>query len=226
MSRKQVPRWLGTPWGRFGLLVGVLVLAWMAVSALWSGIGRPLLIEHGVPEAWRQLYGEPPPLVEDRPVPIRKANINGVPIAIPSNYLALVGIEYKDQSTWAPSGPDTPKPDERTFEDDAQAFSLYVRWPDMAPRTPETRSSHRTKEDPDGDVWLLIGVTAFNGFSDEGEYTHDRRLEHGDWAPVLRGRIERLEEGWWTTDEWDEEKGRYRRLKGIRYEMRGGGSRE
>ncbi|WP_019567485.1 hypothetical protein [Thioalkalivibrio sp. ALMg13-2] len=221
MSHKQGSRWLGTAWGRFGLLVGVLVLLWIVASALWSGIARPLLIEHGVPEAWRQLYGEPPPLVEERPVPIRKANINGVPIAIPSNYLALVGIEYKDQSTWAPRDPDTPKPDERTVEDDAKAFSLYVRWPDMAPRSPETQSSFWTRDDPDGDIWLLVGVVAISGFRRDGQFSYELLRERGDWAPALRGVMQRLDEGERITHEWDDEKGRYKYLKNVRYEMRG-----
>ncbi|WP_018860956.1 hypothetical protein [Thioalkalivibrio sp. ALJ3] len=157
----------------------------------------------------------------DSTASIRKANINGVPIAIPSNYLALVGIEYKDQSAWAPRSPDTPKPDELTFEDDAQAFSLYVRWPDMVPRSPETQSSFWTRDDPDGDVWLLIGVVAISDFRRDGQFSYELLRERGDWAPALRGVMQRLDEGERITHEWDDEKGRYKYLKNVRYEMRG-----
>ncbi|WP_019623796.1 hypothetical protein [Thioalkalivibrio thiocyanoxidans] len=208
--------------GRLALIVVVLAAIWLAGSALWSGLARPWFAEVGVFDALHEIYGEPPRLeIQEFSPPIRKANINGVPIAIPSNYLALVGIEYKDQSIWAPRNPDTPTPDERTLEDDAQAFSLYVRWPDMAPRSPETQSSFWTRDDPDGDIWLLVGVVAISGFRRDGQFSYELRREHGDWAPVVRGVIERLDEGERITNEWDEEKGRYRCLKDVRYEMRG-----
>ncbi|WP_018860958.1 hypothetical protein [Thioalkalivibrio sp. ALJ3] len=173
--------------GRLALIVVVLVAIWLAGSALWSGLARPWLSELGMFDALHEIYGEPPRLeIQEFSPPIRKANINGVPIAIPSNYLALVGIEYKDQSTWAPRGPDTPKPDERTFEDDAHAFAVDVRWPDMTPQTPETLESYRNRDHPDGDVWLRIGLSAYNDPEAIG-----RDL---GWAPVVRGRIGRLEE--------------------------------
>ncbi|WP_019023592.1 MULTISPECIES: hypothetical protein [unclassified Thioalkalivibrio] len=208
--------------GRLALIVVVLVAIWLAGSALWSGLARPWLSELGVFDALHEIYGEPPRLeIQEFSPPIRKANINGVPIAIPSNYLSLVGIEYKDQSAWAPRSPDTPKPDERTFEDDAQAFSLYVRWPDMVPRSPETQSSFWTRDDPDGDVWLLIGVVAISDFRRDGQFSYELLRERGDWAPALRGVMQRFDEGERITHEWNDEKGRYKHLKNIRYEMRG-----
>ncbi len=171
--------------GRLTLIVVVLVAIWLAGSALWSGLARPWLAGVGVFDTLHEIYGEPPRLeIQEFSPPIRKANINGVPIAIPSNYLALVGIEYKDQSTWAPRDPDTPKPDERAFEDEAHAFTLAVRWPDLKPRSPETQKSYWSKDDPDGDVWLRIALGTFR--------VPETTIERG-WAPVVRGRIERIE---------------------------------
>ncbi|AKJ96237.1 hypothetical protein TVD_13095 [Thioalkalivibrio versutus] len=203
--------------GRLTLIVVVLVAIWLAGSILWSGLARPWLAEVGVFDALHEIYGEPPRLeIQEFSPPIRKANINGVPIAIPSNYLALVGIEYKDQSTWAPRDPDTPKPDERTFEDEAHAFTLAVRWPDLKPRSPETRTSYWTKGDPDGDPWLQIGLGAYSNPDAIG-----RDL---GWAPLVRGRIERIEERTHTrrlpprnpTERW----GGTEEVR-IHYEMRG-----
>ncbi|RRQ24847.1 hypothetical protein D5687_00300 [Guyparkeria sp. SCN-R1] len=175
--------WISTFWGRLALLIAVLVLLWVGASSLWSDVARPLLIKHTMPEAWRQLHGEVPPLIAEREVRLRKANINGVPIAIPSNYLALVGIEYKDQSIWAPRKPETPRPDERTSEDPANAFTLSVRWPGLQPRGRETEKSYWNKDDPEGDAWLLIGLRA---------HSTPEAIERG-WGPVLRGRIKMIE---------------------------------
>ncbi|WP_018145034.1 hypothetical protein [Thioalkalivibrio sp. AKL6] len=203
--------------GRLTLIVVVLVAIWLVGSALWSGLARPGLAGVGVFDTLHEIYGEPPRLeIQEFSPPIRKANINGVPIAIPSNYLALVGIEYKDQSTWAPRDPDTPKPDERTFEDEAHAFTLAVRWPDLKPRSPETRKSYWTKGDPDGDPWLQIGLGAY---SDPDAIGRDL-----GWAPVVRGRIEMIEGRTHTrrlpprtsSELWGETETVH-----IRYEMRG-----
>ncbi|WP_019612256.1 hypothetical protein [Thioalkalivibrio sp. AKL7] len=200
-------------WHRHIVFLGIVAFAIVGV-----------MLTHNPITQWLHDYAGTESLdgsLQDSTVGIRKANINGAPIAIPSNYLALVGIEYKDQSTWAPRDPDTPRPDERTFEDDAHAFSLYVRWPDLVPRTSETQSSYWTKDEPDGDVWLLIGVVALSGFLRDGQFSYELRREHGDWAPVVQGVIERLDEGERITREWDEQKGRYRYLKDVRYEIRG-----
>jgi len=185
MRMKWRSAWISTLWGRLALLIAVLVLLWVGASSLWSDVARPLLIKHTMPEAWRQLHGEVPPLIAEREIRLRKANINGVPIAIPSNYLALVGIEYKDQSIWAPRKPETPRPDERTSEDPANAFTLSVRWPDLQPRSRETERSYWSKDDPDGDVWLLIGLVA-----DSNPEAIDRHL---GLTRMLRGRIKMIE---------------------------------
>ena len=197
---------------RLLLLAGSLLALYVVGVLLWAVI-KPQLIKHGVPEAFRQLYGEVPPLPgADRPIPIRKGNINGVPIAVPSNYLYF-DFEYNDKSIWEARKPGDKKPEERTFDDAVGALTPHVRWPDMQPRSPETEQRFWNHDKPGGDVWLMIGVSA---------YGPDAKGRDLGWAPVLRDKIKRLGDGWWeNTNEQDSATGRYKRPTGVRYELRG-----
>jgi len=168
------------------LLVGAIVVLYVAWMLLW-GVIKSHLVKQGVPEAFLQLYGEVPPLpTANRPVPIRKGNFNGVPIAVPSNYLEFA-FEYKDKSIWEPPKPGDRKPGERTFADAVRAFALLVRWPDLRPRNAETEQSYWDGQKPGGQPWLSIALDDDYARSPRPPATPDNGL-----ARRLRGNLERL----------------------------------
>lgn len=165
-------------------LLAVVFAVWLVSWLAW-GVLKSQIIKHGTPEAFRQLYGEVPALPRtDRPIPVRKGNINGVPIAVPSNYLYFP-FEYNDQSIWEARKPGDKRPEERGFADAVGAFAPNVRWPDLKPRSPETEQSFWNRKKPGGDPWLFIGVVDNGPNSSIPKY---------GWAPHLRGLIKRLAE--------------------------------
>jgi|GEM_PF-7076175 len=206
---------------RLLLLLGALVVLYLMWVLVWAAI-KPQLIKHNVPVAFRQLYGEVPPLPSaDLPIPIHKGNINGVPIAVPSNYFKFA-FAYNDKSIWEPRKPGDKKMEERTFADTVGSFALLVRWPDMKPRSPETEKSFWNHDKPGGDAWLMIGVN-----SDPVGGPRSSNESRNGLARMLRGMLERLsEEGLaevprYIVDPTDPDGKRRIRTMDVRYVLRG-----
>ncbi|MBJ7538894.1 hypothetical protein [Marinomonas transparens] len=90
---------------------------------------------------------------------IRKGNINGIPIAIPSNYFYFP-FHYLDKSIWeAPKPGDIPY-DQRTYDDGIAGFTLAVHWPDMQPRNWDNVASYRNFKENANHSWLRVSVNS------------------------------------------------------------------
>lgn len=171
---------------RLLILLVVTMALYFAGILLWIAL-KPVLIEQGVPETFRLLHGEVQPLRRaDEPIPIRKGKVNGILIAVPSNYLKYA-IEYEDKSIWEVPKPDDKNPNGRTLSDAVSAFTLLVRWPDLAPRNPETEQSFWNRDKPEGQSWLSIGVVSDYATNPRPPTTPDNGL-----ARSVRGILKRL----------------------------------
>lgn len=140
-----------------------------------------------------QYFGLPLPPVSPyrHNTQLRVGNMEGVPLAIPSNLLEFA-VEYMDKSAWESKGKGYYE--SKTSADPIRNFALYVRWPDLVGRTAETEqsymASHRTTGPKD---WIGISV--------DNDYAHNPRPpQSSDNGParVLRGWIEKLSEEWMT----------------------------
>lgn len=149
---------------------------------------------------------------------IRKGNLNGIPFAIPSNYLHFP-IGYHDKSIWDPDKPPNYY-DDKTYEDSIQNFSLYVRWPDLEPRGLETEESFSDSiREPGEHAWFAVSVN--------DDYVHSPRppeTPENGLARILTSKVERLpgnNRSNWRPSIYDPETDGGRHLPDVYYELRG-----
>lgn len=97
--------------------------------------------------------------VEDinKPTLVRR-KLNGIPIAIPSNYLFLP-MEHVGQNIWAPPPEPKPQYDENS---ELKAFSIRVRLPDLEPRTPQNYQDYLEAFHQMDDKWIVVGIVPFD----------------------------------------------------------------
>jgi hypothetical protein len=171
---------------RMLMLLVAVSLIWLLAAIAWH-YAKPLLIRHFVPESYRLLIGEMP-TAPQKPKVMLKGNMNGIPLAIPRQYIEFP-VEYNDKSIWEARKPGDKKPEQRTFEDAIGAFSLLVRWPEMKPRWESFELKRKfLEETSDGSEhpWLSIGVTA-------RQMIHSKGKEYG-YALPLQAHLRRLSE--------------------------------
>ncbi len=113
-------------------------------------------------------------------VSISKGNINGIPVAVPNNYLRHA-FEYNDKSVWEAHKPGDKPLSERSFNDGVGAFAVQVRWPDMSPRS--------IGSSLDSNNWITIDIN--------DAYATDPKppqVQGNGLARMLRGDIKKLSE--------------------------------
>ena len=126
------------------LILVVFTLAqWKPVSPF-----AVLMAQHQFPEM--EDINKPPTLV--------RRKVNGIPIAIPSNYLFLP-IEHVGQNIWAPPPEPKPQYDENS---EVTSFSIRVRLPDLVPKNPQTITDYMESFHRLDDKWIVVGVEPFN----------------------------------------------------------------
>ena len=171
---------------RMLMLLVAVSLIWLLAAIAWH-YAKPLLIRHFVPESYRLLIGEMP-TAPQKPKVMLKGNMNGIPLAIPRQYIEFP-VEYNDKSIWEARKPGDKKPEQRTFEDAIGAFSLLVRWPEMKSRWENADMKNKYFDEHVGKEgehpWLSIGVTAWPIRSKGKEY---------GYASQLNARLKQLSE--------------------------------
>ncbi len=188
---------------RFKLLLVTIILLLVVSILLWRLSDRFPIPEQPTLSVSGSLY--PSDTI------IRKGNMNGVPIAIPSNYL-FFPIEYLDNSIWDPNK-GKGYYNEKTYNDGIQNFSVYLQWPSFSPRSRDNEASYLASRNEYGPHnWLILSVRDDYIRSPRPPETQDNGR-----ARILRGIIERL-----STDKMrvgNEQEFRYH--PEIYYELRG-----
>jgi len=185
--------------GRFLSVLGVL---WTTLR--WAiGLGLILFVFHAV-----DLFKPRTPASEI----IRKGNLNGIPISVPSNYLYYFPFEYLDKSIWEPPKPGDIPYSERTHDDGVAAFSLYVHWPDMQPLNGDNFISYLNNDHSAEAGWLMISIKA-HGFTRRPR--PPKAKDNGN-ARVLKGIIKRLAESPVDGGPWGQ-----REKVRVHYELQG-----
>lgn len=141
---------------------------------------------------------------------ISKGNLNGIPIAVPSNYLYFP-FEYLDKSIWEAPKPGDKPYSQRTYEDSVGGFSIYVHWPDMQPRHQKNNLIFLTKDENGGNDWLMVSV-----HSDYISIPRPPKTVDNGLARVLKGKIKYLENKLVNGGPW----GKREKVQ-VRYEQRG-----
>ena len=156
--------------------IWIAILLVTGIGAAYTGLSSLTFL--------RKPVATTPSIQSTKPVPVRKGNINGNAIAVPSNYLKFA-FDYKDKSIWEPRKPGDKAYADRDYSDALQAIALYIRWPDLLPRSPATEASYQeSRKGWDEYSWISIAVTAYN---------KDAVGRDLGWGPVIEGIMTRLE---------------------------------
>jgi len=87
-------------------------------------------------------------------IPVRIGSLNGIPMAIPANYLEFP-VEYVGETIWDPS---TQKGN-YTYNTPISNFSVYVKWPSMRPRNILKRADEMPLEIPnEKNGWISVSI--------------------------------------------------------------------
>jgi hypothetical protein len=124
-------------------------------------------------------------------VKLRLGNMEGVPLAIPSNLLEFA-VEYMDKSAWEPKGKGYYE--SKTAADPIRNFALYLHWPDLAGRSAANEESFwASKKTAGATDWIAISVTNEHPGSSKRPNAQKRGLE---W--VVKQHMNYLSEEWMT----------------------------
>ena len=200
----------------FQRLLRSRVLLMLLLLAIFVFTLPPLLGLVGRSVAPQEAVSIFPPVSPDLYSPkLHVGNMEGVPLAIPSNLLEFA-VEYMDKSAWEPKGKGYYE--SKTFADPIRNFALYLRWPDLAGRTPETEQSFMQSHTGFGPKdW--IGVAVIN------DYAHNPRppqTPQNGPARELEGSLSKLSEEWRTQHPikiWQRSSGEDILVKDARYEL-------